>query len=89
MLPGQVLGYKDLAFPDSEFFPLVLQVEILLPDIRICLISLRSGYFYTVYASGANGNTPECERPVNNCLRVEWKIIIYLNTRAIVHSEVN
>jgi hypothetical protein len=89
MLPSQVLRDKDRFFLTLYFRPSGLQVEILLPGIRIGPISLRSGYFYIAEASAANGNPMECERPVNYCLREEWKIIIYLNARAIVHSEVN
>ncbi len=66
-----------------------LQEVIIPPYIRICDISLRSAYFYIIYAPGANGNSPETRGLLKIARCEEWKIIIYLNARAIVHSEVN
>jgi hypothetical protein len=61
----------------------VLQEKIILPYIRIRVISLRSAYFYIIHAPGANGNSPETSGLLKIARWEEWKIIIYLNARAI------
>jgi hypothetical protein len=60
-----------------------LQGKIVLYNIWIGLISLRSGDFYSYHTPGAYGKTPEYAGLLLFTLSGERKIIIYLNAWAI------
>jgi len=85
-MPGHQVDSQ--VYQRLHFIPVPAE-KIILHGIRICPISLRSGYFYIAPAPGANGNSPEYAGLLIIALQGEWKIIIYLNAGARVHSEVN